>query len=375
MRLPDVAPSICEKLGAPIPSPTRPKPQPLQPGATTARSRSDKARKPLGRNFTDDPLGAGPKPRPPPTLARSTTDTALPSLKRSLSNASLASAAPSIASVRPALERARRREVDLAAVARTTAERRARRAEVQAQLDDAIATLKRPNARAAVGELVDAADLRKAAAARARKPQNPTRHPRADAVQVLATPKAPRVRPFAPPEMPAGRAPVAEPVLPPVPQSVVPSSTAKPAPAKPASVLDSLRRPRASQMPMGCEGTPTRRGVGRSVSSMLPAGSRSGDLGEPDELGLSPQLPPPRTLHGMSMAAPRKRPLDVVSGNLMTPTKKRRGPWTAETKGGDECVQGTPIKQTPAPSRVGGPSREMEGVADTPVKRKRLGER
>ena len=370
MRLPDIVPSVCEKLGAPMPSPTRPKPQPLQPGATAARSRSAQARRPLARVLTDDPLATARPPRPPPALARAATDTAVPSLRRSLSAASLAaSAAPSIAAVRPTLERARRREVDLAAVARTTEARRARHREVQQQLHDAIATLQRPNARAAVGELVAAADRRQAeSSVRARKPPHPRRRPPADAVQVLATPKAPRFRPLAPPE-PPGRALEPE-AVPPSSAPRVPSSTAKPVPARQASVLDSLRRPSASQMNSGCDSTPSRRrGVVRSISSTLPAARRAGDLGELDALSSSPPLPPPRLPPNTSMGAPRKRPLDVGSGNLMTPTKKRSGlGLAAETKGTDECVRGTPIKQDTASYQMRSHAREVGGVKDTPVK-------
>ncbi|KAL9112212.1 MAG: hypothetical protein Q9187_007812 [Circinaria calcarea] len=201
-RLPDIASSICHKLGAPTgPSPTRPKllktstadrPQPT-PTTFAQRQSRQKPRKTLERVLTDDKISSR---RPPATLTRSATDSVLPSIKREMSNVSLSSI-PSEKSNMAIPKRYSQREVDLAAVSQATEARLQRKAameqEVKGELRGAIATLRKPNSRLAVKELVESAELRVAGAgSKSRKSKNPIRNPFAQGVQVMATPKGNR---------------------------------------------------------------------------------------------------------------------------------------------------------------------------------------
>ena len=214
-RLPDLCSSICKKLGAPTPpSPIRSsktqstntnKSKIVKPGTSVQRPPPPKRpRKTLERVLTDSQRPLPPLPRSrsnssaaPPSLLRSTTEPTLPSLKREISDQALASIplnrAPSI----HAQKRFSQREVDLRSAAAATEAKIKKKTAVEQELKGAIAALKKPNARMAVKELVEASERRKDTfgKGRARKGE-PMRNPFAQSmgVQVMATPMKNRSR-------------------------------------------------------------------------------------------------------------------------------------------------------------------------------------
>ena len=196
-RLPELYISVCRKLGVALPSPPRPQLKrsatssrtATKPGTALQQPQTKRPRKTLERVLTDDRMATK---RPSATLSRSATDSALPSFKRELSEVSLSAVPP----YRPSIQESRRysqREVDLTAVTQATEAKIQRKAAIEKELKGAIATLKRPNPRMAVQELVDSADQRMANVhSKSRKSSNPQRNPFANSVQVIATPKANR---------------------------------------------------------------------------------------------------------------------------------------------------------------------------------------
>lgn len=154
-----------QKLGGPkTPPPMRP---PLvkaasssqlaqKPGTTIQRSGVRKARATLERVLTDEKSASQ---RRAPGLSRSNTDSALPGLKREVSDTSLTA----ISLNRVALHKSKRysqREVDLNGVSQAVEAKLKKQASVEQELRGAIATMKRPNPRMAVKELVEAAERR-----------------------------------------------------------------------------------------------------------------------------------------------------------------------------------------------------------------------
>ena len=214
-RLPDLCSSICKKLGAPTPpSPIRSskkqimdtnKSQMIKPGASIQRPPPPKRpRKTLERVLTDSQRPLPPLPRSrsnslaaPPSLLRCTTEPTLPLLKRETSDQALAAIplnrAPSIHTQK----RFSQREVDLRSAAAATEAKIKRKAAVEQELKGAIAALKKPNARMAVKELVEASEKRKDTFEKGRKRKGePIRNPFAQGmgVQVMATPMKNRSR-------------------------------------------------------------------------------------------------------------------------------------------------------------------------------------
>ncbi|KAI4193840.1 MAG: hypothetical protein LQ348_002766 [Seirophora lacunosa] len=188
--------ALCKKLGGPLPhSPGRPAlrkaPPPMRPpkpGAAVERPQSRQVRRTLERVLTDENTTR----RPAPALSRSATDSVLPDLKREPSDTPLSN----VPSKRPTFHKANRysqREVDLGAVSQAAEAKAKRKANVEQELQGAIAALKRPNPRMAVKELVEAAEKR-AERARSRKSKHPVRNPFAQGVQIMATPSANRRR-------------------------------------------------------------------------------------------------------------------------------------------------------------------------------------
>lgn len=88
-----------------------------------------------------------------------------------------------------ASQRYSHREVDLQPCSQTVDAKAKTKAQVEHELRGAIATLKKPNARMAMKDFVDASDQR-IERPRSRKPKNPLRHP--FATQVTATPSKDR---------------------------------------------------------------------------------------------------------------------------------------------------------------------------------------
>ena len=157
---------LCQKLGGPnAPSPGRP---PLgkaasashlgqKPDTSTQAPPQKKPRRTLERVLTEEKTSRIHAP----ALSRSATDSALPGLKREVSDTSLST----IPLNRVALQKSQRysqREVDLRAVSQSTEAKLKKKAAVERELQGAIAALKRPNPRMAVKELVEAAEKRAA---------------------------------------------------------------------------------------------------------------------------------------------------------------------------------------------------------------------
>ena len=213
-RLPDLTASICKKLGAPTPpSPARPSgsdslrgpgSKVVKPGAAIRRPPVTKRpRKTLERVLTESKIRPSPRSRSnstaaPPSLHRSITESALPSLKREHSEQSLVSIPPNRAPSIHVQKRYSQREVDLcSAAAAATEAKLKRRAVVEQELKGAIAAMKKPNARMAVKELIEASEERKKVTEKGRKRKSePVRNPFAGGlgVQVMATPMKSRTR-------------------------------------------------------------------------------------------------------------------------------------------------------------------------------------
>ncbi|KAL8989070.1 MAG: hypothetical protein Q9177_001957 [Variospora cf. flavescens] len=185
---------LCKKLGGPLThSPARPtlrrapsSMRPPKPGAAVERPQARQVRRTLERVLTDEKAAR----RPAPALSRSATDSVLPDLKREPSD-TLLSDVPCKRSTFHKSNRYSQREVDLGAVSQAAGAKAKSKANVEQELQGAIAALKRPNPRMAVKEFVEAADKR-AAAARSRKSKHPVRNPFAQGVQIMATPSVNR---------------------------------------------------------------------------------------------------------------------------------------------------------------------------------------
>ncbi|KAL8771184.1 MAG: hypothetical protein Q9209_003355 [Squamulea sp. 1 TL-2023] len=186
-----------DKLGGPLShSPARPALRRVgssslktaKAGAATKRPQLRQARRTLERVLTDDKTSR----KPTLSLLRSATDSVVPSLKREPSEVSLCN----VPVIRPTLRQNKRysqREVDLTAVSHAKEAKMKKQAEVEQELQGAIAALKKPNPRMAVKELIESAE-RRATGVKSRKSQNPVRHPFAQSVQIMATPSARRRR-------------------------------------------------------------------------------------------------------------------------------------------------------------------------------------
>lgn len=192
-RLPQKSAMICQKLGGPKdPSPRRPKlmesastnAKSVRPSSSTSHSQPRRPRQTLERVLTDQNPGQG---KQMPSLSRSTTEPSLPRLKRETSEALLSTIPLNRVQMPKGFSQ---REVDLHANAQAAEAKRSKKAKVDEELQNAIAALKKPNARMAVKEMVDAADER-ATAHRWKKSRHP-RHLPAQAMQVMATPRRDR---------------------------------------------------------------------------------------------------------------------------------------------------------------------------------------
>ena len=346
--------SVCRKLGVALQSPPRPQLQKsaslsrisTKPGAALQRPQAKRPRKTLERVLTDDRLAAK---RPPATLSRSATDSALPNFKRELSEVSL-SAVPAYS---PSIEMSRRysqREVDLTAVSQATEAKIQRKAAIEKELKGAIATLKRPNPRMAVKELVDSADRRIAGArSKSRKASSPIRNPFANSVQVMATPKANRkgvVRSDLP--APPSTQILQPDIVPPSSDPRIPSSSIRPT----TTSLFHSRRPNLSRTPSkpmlhrpgpfpSVAATPSRRNSSLAQTSSN-ANALSHDIFAFSHEGrepASPELPQP-----IARQISFKRP-GLPSQAPFTPSKMRRRQSLKET-----VIDNTPVKVVIGPA-------------------------
>lgn len=168
---------LCKRLGGPLThSPARPalrrapsSMRPPKPGAAVERPQSRQVRRTLERVLTDEKAAR----RPAPALSRSATDSVLPDLKREPSDTILSNV-PSKRSTFHKSNRYSQREVDLGAVSQAAEAKAKRKANVEQELQGAIAALKRPNPRMAVKEFVEAADKRAAGARSRSTRRNPS---------------------------------------------------------------------------------------------------------------------------------------------------------------------------------------------------------
>ncbi|KAL8651241.1 MAG: hypothetical protein Q9210_003376 [Variospora velana] len=172
-RLPEMSAMLCKKLGGPLThSPARPalrrapsSMRPPKPGAAVERPQSRQVRRTLERVLTDEKATR----RPAPALSRSATDSVLPDLKREPSD-TLLSNVPCKRSTFHKSNRYSQREVDLGAVSQAAEAKAKRKANVEQELQGAIAALKRPNPQS----------------------KHPVRNPFAQGVQIMATPSVNR---------------------------------------------------------------------------------------------------------------------------------------------------------------------------------------
>lgn len=163
-RLPEISTALCQKLGGPKP-PSPPRPM-LRKAATASqiisnpstavrRQQMRRPRRTLERVLTEERSAS----RNPPSLSRSTTDSVLPRLKREVSEGSMSSIPITNVSISKS-RRYSQREVDLCSISQAKEAKIKKKASVEQELKGAIDTLKRPNPRMAVKELVEAADRR-----------------------------------------------------------------------------------------------------------------------------------------------------------------------------------------------------------------------
>ncbi|KAL8694358.1 MAG: hypothetical protein Q9218_000995 [Villophora microphyllina] len=252
--------TLCKKLGGPLPlSPTRPAlkkttstiARPPKPGAAVKRP-PPQPRRTLERVLTDDRTSR----KRTPTLCRSATDSILPNLKREPSEVSL-NAVPRSRSTLHKSKRYSQREVDLSATSQAAEAKMRKKANIEQELQGAIAALKKPNPRMAVKEFVEAAE-RRADGAKTKRSGNPNIHRLAQSVQIMATPAANRRK-----NVFASQTSQQQTwTVPPAEVDEIPSSSCAHVPVsaiKPMAeaVLDSNSRPKKRLVP-SVEQTPTR---------------------------------------------------------------------------------------------------------------------
>ena len=163
-RLPEKTTALSQKLGGPKQaSPNRPAmadattgyEAPPKPGAHVQRHPLPRPRRTLERVLTDDKSAL--KRRSIPSLTRSVTEPALAQTKREVSETSLSSIPLNRVVMK---KRYSQREVDMQKASQLSEGKLKKKESVEAELQGAIAALKRPNARAAVKEYVEASELR-----------------------------------------------------------------------------------------------------------------------------------------------------------------------------------------------------------------------
>ena len=342
-RLPEKSALICQKLGGPKdPSPKRPKliksastnANSVRPGSSTSHSQPRRPRQTLERVLTDQKPGHN---KQMPSLSRSTTEPSLPRLKRETSEALLSTIPLNRVQMPKGFSQ---REVDLHANSQAAEAKRSKKAKVDEELQSAIAALKKPNARMAVKELVDAAEER-ATTHRSKKSRHP-RHLPAQAMQVMATPRRDR-RGGSLAGLPRPAQAVTSDLenAPPSSTSRIPCSTAKvsasPLPASRAS------RTMVSKVQYDVEQTPTR---GPSKFSNRPRSV-------PEAPASTSHFARP-TLDAMVEQVERKaqvmdaQPSAMPTTLYMTPVKLDRQSRPLGTTGDPEHqVTATPVKATP----------------------------
>ena len=372
-RLPGLSSSICKKLGAPAPySPARPpsnkplggtKSKTVRPGASIRRPPPPKrSRKTLERVLTDSQKPPLPRSRSqstsaPPSLHRSTTEPTLPSLKREFSDQALVSIPLNRAPSLHVQKRYSQREVDLRSAAAATEAKLKRKAAVEQELKGAIAAMKKPNARMAVKELVEASERRKEGQEKGRKRKGePVRNPFAQGlgVQVMATPMKNRSRHLlqrpglprmvATQPLPFFQVSEEEGELEEIPQSSagrVPEST----------IRKSIRKGDVQHRDV--EVTPTR-GSSKFITPGLPSSSRrtlQRSFTTPSLV--QPKSTPATQADRPSLPTVRRLP---APPNFATPTKPA------------STLKSTPLRRSISDNRALSSSFDLDTVGDTPQK-------
>lgn len=273
------------------------------------------------------------------SLSRSSTDPALPPLKREVSETLLSAIPANRAAIS---KRYSQREVDLQAASQLIEAKLNKKANIEQELQGAIQALKRPNPRMAVKELVEDAEKR-AARHHPRKPKNPVRNTFAQGVQVMATPSKNRQGGiFAGlPRMAASHfEPQAElEEIPPSSISPIPCSTTKIFEQPASAGRTSTNRPQ--YLLASLNQTPTRgssRFTGRPTSSS--AAMRSGNK--------MSQTPLPSSYMRPQEAPAERDPPDALPrwlpNALATPPKPLKGLDNATPQTSEHAVQATPVK-------------------------------
>jgi hypothetical protein len=218
-RLPSICDSICRKLGGPrISSPARPSMKKsssisnatLRPGAVTKRPLPAEDSRALQRVLADERAksrSGSSGPSRAISLMRSATVPLIPSLKREVSESPSLTSIPSAdsqaiyAANRAGVQSSKKfsqREVGLSF--NTLIDPKSKKANIEAELMDAISALKRPNRQLAGQSMAELAEKRViAAASQSKKFKRPVRNPlfestRTSGVQILATPKGNRYK-------------------------------------------------------------------------------------------------------------------------------------------------------------------------------------
>lgn len=334
---------LCQKLGGPKdPSPKRP---PLtkassassasaKPGTAVQRQLLRKPGRTLERVLTEERSATRRG-----SLSRSSTDPALPQLKREVSQTLLSAIPANRAAIS---KRYSQREVDLQAASQLIEAKLNKKANIEQELQGAIQALKRPNPRLAVKELVEDAENR-APRHHPRKPRNPVRNPFAQGVQVMATPSKNRQGGiFAGlPRMAASHfEPQAElEEITPSSISPIPCSTTKILEQPALAGMTSINRPQ--YLLASLDQDPTRgssRFTGQLTSSF--AAMRSGNK--------MSQTPLPSSYMRPQEAPAERDPRDALPrwppNALATPPKPLKGLDNATPQTSEHAVQATPVK-------------------------------
>ncbi|KAK4128197.1 hypothetical protein N657DRAFT_7619 [Parathielavia appendiculata] len=357
-RLPGLCDSLNRKLGGPVaqsppkektakPASTA-KPKPGAPIKRAAPSKGDRART-LERALSVERSRRSVSQGPAAAIAllRSATQTVIPGLKREASESSLTGL---ILRADSNSLRERPSSIFSRSISMSGADVKAqKKAQVEAELKDAISALKKPNRTLAVKEFVEAAD-RRASAGQLKKLKKPSR---ASAVQVKATPANNRYKDVLAAEKAQSQpAPFLD--IPPSSASVVPASTLprkfanrlhNPSPSAPRVQSTPLRQPSSSSVmaPTAPHQQETPRGSGVPLSSPI----------------MARKAAPPA-----SAPAQQQQPRFPSSQHLPVPSASRRG-------GGADTPPfpglGT-LFETPVGPRCSAKERLKVVVDDTPIR-------
>ncbi|KAK3310398.1 DNA replication regulator SLD3-domain-containing protein [Chaetomium strumarium] len=362
-RLPGPCDSLNRKLGGPVAqSPPKEKvkkptsvvkPKPGAPTKRVATSRRDSNRT-LERALSVERSRRSVSRGPAATIAllRSASQTVIPGLKREASESSTGL----IPKAEPSCLQERRTSIFSRSVSVSGADLKAqKKAQVEAELKDAISALKKPNRTLAVKDYIEAAEMR-ATVGQLKKMKKPAS--RASAVQVKATPANNRYK-----DALAADASKSQPApflgLPPSSASVVPASTL---PRKFADRLGEPRRP-ADRI----QATPARPNSNSSIPATRGLGPVQEETPGPGIPASSPLMarkaapqPPAPPAPAFAQGQPRSRQ------HLSVPDPVDRFFGDADVPSSPPDLRG--LFETPVPAARSGQNRAAMLVDDTPIK-------